>query len=87
MPHTDHHAGMIPFHITMSFVIGLFPVLAHFARDLRRGQSSMSFKVRFSMLIQFLVLLCAHSTHLCLDHSFFFTIKALMLAEMGLGLA
>ena len=56
-------------------VLRLFPVLAHFECDLWREQSCMSSEVRFSMLIQFLVLICVLSTHLCPDQSYYFTIK------------
>ena len=56
-------------------VIFLFPVLAIFAWDLWRERSSRSSEVRFCILIQLCVLLCVHSTHLCLDHSYSFTVK------------
>ena len=56
-------------------VIFLFPVLAHFTWELLRERSSRSSEVRFCILIPLLVLLCVHSTHLCLDHSYGFTVK------------
>jgi hypothetical protein len=56
-------------------VICLIPVWVHFAWNLWRAQSARSSEVRFCMLIQCLVLLYVHSTNLCLDHSYWFTVK------------
>ena len=50
-------------------VLCLFPVLSHFEWDLWREQSSMSSEVSFTMLIQFIVLVCVLSAHLCPDQS------------------
>ena len=61
IPHTDSHMGMIPFPVTMLYAYFRFYLILH-------GTFEGSSEVRFCLLIQFLVLMFVHSTHLCQDH-------------------